>query len=387
MSAYPEKGPFSSLPREKRSDLIAKIGGKIDPSSERSIASADAKSEAATARWRAKRSAAKERNRSAAKEREAKGPLEGGQTSAAVASRGEASRDSRTTRQSSPFPTPTDARTGTAGPFPTLTRRQIRERKQVLASLPSLAKPHVLLDTGGFDELQSPTQLRSLAAQMYRMQATLVRTARPLQTTFVGMGVEFEEKYLSDDAPHWEVKVTHEPVQAVVPQTENLVYLSPEATEPLLSLSLSDTYVIGGIVDTNSMKGLSHTRAEALGVRVRRLPLAECGMKVTNSLNVNHCYDVLSYVSLLQFGPSLDGVESTEVLEESAGMSEEEVATARWTRAFNAVLPPRLAVDPFKVSKQKRRGVGASKIWVTPVAWFAMAMLGARMVAVVAGSR
>jgi hypothetical protein len=376
-------------------ELIQEIGGKIDPEKTRKIAAIDEKSVAATEKWRAKRSAAKNRAKAASKgerEREREKYLErvrlrseGKSAAPASWSKADSSSPAPSPPHShSPSPSPGgDKRTGTAGPFPTLTRRQIRERKAQLLALPSLSHPAVFIDTAGFDSLLSPTQLRSLAAQCYRVQATLVRTTRPLATTLAGIGEEFSEKYLSDDAPHWQVVTSPLPVQHLVPSpVDDLVYLSPEATTPLLSLSLSDTYVIGGIVDTNSMKGLSLSRGTSLGVRTVRLPLAECGVKVSNSLNVNHCYDVISYVALLQFGSTIEGGGVGGVGEGvggDGGGEGRDACIARWKRAFDLVLPPRLAHDPFKVGKATRRGVGSSRSWVTPFAWFALGVLGARM--------
>ena len=56
-----------------------------------------------------------------------------------------------------------------------------------------------------------------------------------------------------------------------------LIYLSPEADAPLETHDVTDAdvLVIGGLVDKCVQRGLSLARAAALGVRCRRLPLAE----------------------------------------------------------------------------------------------------------------
>jgi hypothetical protein len=56
-----------------------------------------------------------------------------------------------------------------------------------------------------------------------------------------------------------------------------LIYLSPEADAPLEThdVATADVLVIGGLVDKCVQRGLSRARAAALGVRCRRLPLAE----------------------------------------------------------------------------------------------------------------
>lgn len=54
-----------------------------------------------------------------------------------------------------------------------------------------------------------------------------------------------------------------------------LVYLSPEAPDVLTHLDPSEVYVIGGLVDRRKIRGASHQRATALGIRCARLPLME----------------------------------------------------------------------------------------------------------------
>lgn len=55
----------------------------------------------------------------------------------------------------------------------------------------------------------------------------------------------------------------------------NVVYLSPDADEPLEEVVVTDVYVIGGIVDRNLHKGLSKAAAEGGNARAVRLPFDE----------------------------------------------------------------------------------------------------------------
>ena len=58
-----------------------------------------------------------------------------------------------------------------------------------------------------------------------------------------------------------------------------LCYLTPDAEEELKAVDPRVTYIVGGIVDRNVQKGLSKTRADALGIKTARLPLHLAGMK------------------------------------------------------------------------------------------------------------
>ena len=54
-----------------------------------------------------------------------------------------------------------------------------------------------------------------------------------------------------------------------------LVYFSPDAEEALDAIDSSKVYVIGGLVDRSIAKNQSLNRANSMGVRCVRLPLAE----------------------------------------------------------------------------------------------------------------
>lgn len=56
---------------------------------------------------------------------------------------------------------------------------------------------------------------------------------------------------------------------------QNVVYLSPDATEPLENVLASEVYVVGGIVDRTLSKEMTLSAAEMGGVRAVRLPFDE----------------------------------------------------------------------------------------------------------------
>ena len=74
-----------------------------------------------------------------------------------------------------------------------------------------------------------------------------------------------------------------------------LVYLTSDAKEELSEFEADKVYVIGGIVDHNRLKGITHERATAQGVATRRLPLSRyCDMgETTKVLTVNHVFEII----------------------------------------------------------------------------------------------
>ena len=111
-----------------------------------------------------------------------------------------------------------------------------------------------------------------------------------------------------------------------------LVYLTSEAEDVLREIEPDTVYVIGGIVDHNRLKGLTHREATARGVRTARLPLAETvDMASRKVLTINHCYEVLlAYANIraLQQRRAAAGAQPLSPMQ-------------CWARAVTAVLPAR----------------------------------------------
>ena len=95
---------------------------------------------------------------------------------------------------------------------------------------------------------------------------------------------------------------------------KQLVYLSSDAEEILETVDRNCAYIIGGIVDRNRLKGITHKKAVAQGLRTAKLPIKEnYALAATHILTVNHVFEIL-----LNFGPS-----------------------GGWKKAMEAVLPQR----------------------------------------------
>ena len=72
---------------------------------------------------------------------------------------------------------------------------------------------------------------------------------------------------------NWDVNVRHNVDYCTVFDAEQCCYLSSEADEVLEAFDENTVYIIGGIVDHNSRKGLCKRLAEERRVRTARLPI------------------------------------------------------------------------------------------------------------------
>ena len=77
-----------------------------------------------------------------------------------------------------------------------------------------------------------------------------------------------------------------------------LVYLTSDAEETLETLDTDTAYIIGGIVDRNSLKGATFAKASVQGVRTAKLPIKEnMEMAASHVLTVNHVFEILLHFS------------------------------------------------------------------------------------------
>nr|CDS15705.1 RNA guanine 9 methyltransferase [Echinococcus granulosus] len=58
-------------------------------------------------------------------------------------------------------------------------------------------------------------------------------------------------------------------------KSQRIVYLSPDASDPLLDVDKCSVYVAGGLIDENIVKGRSLDTASRLGISAVRLPIQE----------------------------------------------------------------------------------------------------------------
>lgn len=153
--------------------------------------------------------------------------------------------------------------------------------------------PMCLIDLD-FDDKMDEQEVRSLVQQIMYSYGANRRAARPLRFHLSSLCGRIETR-LSRINGHERWSVTrHAGSYLDAFPREQIVYLSSESPDLLTSLDADKVYVIGGLVDHNRYKGLTHQQAEAAGVRTARLPIDEhMQMSQRRVLAVNHVFEIL----------------------------------------------------------------------------------------------
>lgn len=161
----------------------------------------------------------------------------------------------------------------------------------------SSCKIEVTIDMS-FDDLMIDKDIAKLTKQILRCYTLNRRALAPMQfslTSFNGASRTHMQKH--NGYQHWDVKFHVEGYLNIYPK-EKVIYLTSESENVINHLEHDCVYVIGGLVDHNSHKGLCHKVATQADVRHGRLPLDKfLQMKARKVLTVDHVFEILLRVS------------------------------------------------------------------------------------------
>ena len=145
-----------------------------------------------------------------------------------------------------------------------------------------------------FDDLMTDREVTSLSQQLMYAYGANRRAAKPLQYHITSVRGRVDERlHKIDGFDQWRATAHAGSYLDAFPR-DRLVYLSSEGTTTLSTLDADKIYVIGGLVDHNRYKGLTHERATAAGIETARLPIDEhVQMSQRRVLAVNHVFEIL----------------------------------------------------------------------------------------------
>jgi len=172
-----------------------------------------------------------------------------------------------------------------------LAAEQLEAERKAAALSATAVLPTCAIDLS-FDDLMNDREIASLAQQLSYCHSANRRAGYPMRVVFASLTGRTAEK-LCVGAENWTVQ--HETRGYLeLFKAEHLIYLSSESDTPLDTIDPTLVYVVGGLVDHNRHKGLTHRKAVEAGVRTARLPIDEhLDMSQRRVLAVNHVVDIL----------------------------------------------------------------------------------------------
>eukprot|EP01041_Mallomonas_annulata_P011108 gene11108-23211_t len=196
--------------------------------------------------------------------------------------------------------------------------RKERKEKEKLNFLKLCSQNFSIVIDCSWENDHRDRPLKSLAQQILFSYGINKRTAHPSKIYLTGLGPRTIEQISKNHISEW-VGIEQSPLDYIdIIKDKELIYLTSDATETLQDLNNNYAYIIGGIVDRNSMKGATYNKAVSQGIRTMKLPLKEyCTMASTPVLTVNHVFEIL--IRFVELG--------------------------NWTEAFAKVLPQRKGAD------------------------------------------
>eukprot|EP00053_Salpingoeca_punica_P004181 m.47725 g.47725 ORF g.47725 m.47725 type:complete len:356 (+) comp12657_c0_seq1:102-1169(+) len=169
-----------------------------------------------------------------------------------------------------------------------------------------------------FDDYMLSGDIIKIIKQVQNCYGANRRTRKPVNYWVTSLGGASKARLDSlQGSSSWKFERDSRSFVDVFPN-KRIVYLSSESENVLSTLDEDAVYVIGGLVDHNKHKGLTHRMAVERNIEHARLPITEfINMKARRVLTVNHVFEIiLKYVEL-----------------------------QNWRAAFFAVIPPRKGLE------------------------------------------
>ncbi|XP_017326462.1 tRNA methyltransferase 10 homolog B isoform X3 [Ictalurus punctatus] len=151
--------------------------------------------------------------------------------------------------------------------------------------------------------LQICNEISRLASQIRRLYGSNRKAMQPFHLFLTDMKEDsllYKECIrMNEGFLNYLIDVTEESWIELFP-CEDIIYLTPDASEALEEVNGDKVYILGGLVDESIQKKRTYTRAKELGVQMMRLPIDEYMMKRPNPKNfhskilaINQVFEIL----------------------------------------------------------------------------------------------
>nr|CAG4637335.1 EOG090X0D3U [Ceriodaphnia reticulata] len=203
-----------------------------------------------------------------------------------------------------------------------VTRKQLKSA--TLAN--SSCKVGLVIDLS-LEKYMDERSLAKCIKQVGRCYSINRRAANPVQFHVSSL----ENKSLTEISKNtgylnWDVNFHDKHYTEIFPK-DKIVYLTSESENVIDKIEEDGVYVIGGLVDHNSQKGLCHRLALEKGLRHGRLPIGEhIDMKTRKVLTIDHVFHIMVNIcngqnwkdALLEVMPARKGAQEKSAAEDNS---------------------------------------------------------------------
>ena len=166
-----------------------------------------------------------------------------------------------------------------------IVNRQQKREDEISEFLERCNKNFSVIIDCSWESNHSESALRSLSQQIMFCYSCNKRSSKPCNIILSGVGPLLKAKFEKLHYDNW-IGITtfftdvltdscDPSINPLLPPKNKIVYLTSDSDEIIERLDPSDCYVIGGIVDRNSLKGATYKKAKELGIRTAKLPIKE----------------------------------------------------------------------------------------------------------------
>lgn len=186
-----------------------------------------------------------------------------------------------------------------------LSRKELREEIKSKLEAAMICGQRICIDLS-MENTMTSKEKSKLAQQLCRLYGVNKKADMPAHVYFAGFdknGELYQECIQKIDGfEKYQVEMTEVPVLELF-DSNDIIYLTPDATDMLEDLDKDKVYVIGGIVDESIIKNLSKQRADAANIPTYRLPIDRYMKKkdqihFSQVLAINQVFEILvTYLS------------------------------------------------------------------------------------------
>ncbi|XP_053359755.1 tRNA methyltransferase 10 homolog B isoform X2 [Clarias gariepinus] len=164
------------------------------------------------------------------------------------------------------------------------------------------AGPRLCVDLS-MSDCMSHKEISRLAGQIRRLYGSNKKAMQPFHLFLTDMKEDsllYKECIrMNEGFLNYLIDVTEESWTELFP-SEDIIYLTPDASEALEQVNGDKVFILGGLVDESIQKKRSYMRAKELGVQMARLPIDEYMTKRSNPKNfhskilaINQVFEIL----------------------------------------------------------------------------------------------